>query len=59
MTQPVHPPEGGVVGHGHIGQLHTQVSAVDQVTVAGDGAGHLFSEIGGSVDTVRTSLQKI
>ena len=45
MSDPVYPAEGGVVGHGHIGQHHTEVGAVDQITVTGNGARHLLAEV--------------
>lgn len=43
VAQPVQPPESGVVGHGHGGQVHTQVHAVNQITVAADGASADYS----------------
>ena len=59
VAEPVHPAESGVVGHGHIGQDHLEVSAVDQITVTGDRAGHFFAPICLAVNSFLTSLQKI
>lgn len=43
VAEPVQPPESGVVGHAHRGQVHAEVHAVNQITVAADGASAVYS----------------
>lgn len=50
VAQPVQPPESGVVGNAHRGQGHTEVHAVNQITVTADGAGNLLAPISGAVE---------
>jgi hypothetical protein len=45
VAQPVQPPESGVVGNAHRGQGHTEVHAVNQITVTADGASAVSLQI--------------
>jgi hypothetical protein len=45
VTQPVQPTETLVVSDGHAGHGHTQVHAVDQITITRDGASNFLSEL--------------
>ncbi len=56
VTGPVQPAELGAAAvaglQSHLGQGGLQVHAVDQVTIALDGAGHLLAKVGGTVEGV-------
>jgi len=58
VTEPVQPPEGGVAGNGHVGELHAEVRAVDEITVTGDGAGHLLRPIALAINLNTFILRK-
>jgi hypothetical protein len=50
VTNPVEPAEGGSRGNGNIGELDTQVSAVDQITIAADGGCNFLGPIAQAID---------
>ena len=50
VTNPVEPAEGGSRGNGNIGELDTQVSAVDQITIAADGGCNFLRPIAQAID---------
>lgn len=52
VANPVEPAESLASGDGNIGQLDAKVHAVDQITVAADGAGDLLAEVSGTIDTL-------
>lgn len=56
VAEPVQPPESGVVGNAHRGQVHTQVHAVNQITVTADGAGNLLAPVSGAVEGLLNGL---
>jgi hypothetical protein len=50
VTEPVQPTETRGTRHGHCGKLRAEVHAVNQITIAGDGAGNFLAEIGRTID---------
>lgn len=57
VTNPVQPAEGSTGVDGHVGQLHAQVSAVDQITIAADGAGDLLGPVTQAVEGLLNGFQ--
>ena len=50
VANPVEPAEAGVLLELPLGKSDLEVHTVHQVTVTGDGAGHLLAEVGGAVE---------
>ncbi len=50
VANPVEPAEAGVLSELPLGKSDLEVHTVHQVTVTGDGAGHLLAEVGGAVE---------
>lgn len=50
VTEPVQPTETRGTRHGHCGKLRAEVHAVNQITIAGDGAGNFLAEIGRTIE---------
>ena len=58
VAQPVQPTESLVVADNHVGQLHAQVGAVDQITIAGDSAGDLLVPGSSTVESLLDGLHR-
>lgn len=57
VANPVQPAEGSTGVDGHIGELHAQVSAVDQITIAADGASHFLGPVTQTVEGLLNGFQ--
>jgi len=56
VTQPVQPTESSAGGHSHAGKSHTQVHAVNQITITRDGAGYFLAEVGRAIEGLFNGL---
>ena len=62
MTNPVEPAELGTSAvsgqESDLGQGGLEVDAVDQITIALDGAGHTLTKVGGTIERVLNRLHR-